>query len=156
MDERKSEDSKSQPEDRRDRYPRLGRRIASFIALGGVVYLIAVGIVSVLPQVFSPERAELDPSLTCAQGLRDLRGEMLARMGDHVSSGGSEDDAWLRPWIEGWDRRYRGLEGRCEGEDREAWLLVGRMRERVAASLVRFDEEEGALARAADEHLDRR
>jgi hypothetical protein len=155
VDERKSDDSRGEPGKPRGKYARIGRRVASMFAVAAVAYFIIVGIVSVIPQVFWPERAAIDPSVTCEAGVRDLRAELLARASDHIASGGSEDRTWMETWLEDFDRRHLGLEGRCSGEGHEAWSLVGRMRERVQSTLVRFDDEEGALAREADERLAR-
>lgn len=132
----------------------LGRRIATVLVASGLTYLVTVGIVSVVPQVFWPEGDAIDPSITCAGGLRDLRDKLLAFAGEHVARGGSTDDtveAFLAPW----DRRYRGLEERCVGDEHDAWVLVGRLRERLQGTLARFDAQEGALARDMDRALAR-
>lgn len=149
-------EGKSEKSGRRDPYARVARRIASLIVISGIVYLIGVGIVSVVPQVFWPEKGHVPAGVTCAAGLRELRAEMLARAGEHVASGGSDDARWMRPWLTRWDLRHRALEDRCTGDDREAWVLVARMRERMEGSLERFDEEEGELARQVDRALARR
>lgn len=156
MAERKSDDSPN-PESTGDRRSRsqagLGRRIATIVVSSALVYIVTVGVISVVPQAFWPEAATLDPSITCAEGLRDLRAELLAFAGEHVASGGSERgevvDRFLRPW----DLRHRGLEGRCTGEAHHTWELLGRMRQRLESTLARFDAEEGALARAVDQTL---
>jgi hypothetical protein len=128
----------------------LGRRIATTVVVCGLAYLIIVGVASVVPQVFWPPKAAIDPAITCADGLRDLRAELLAFAGEHVTRGGSEDHETVRNFLGPWDLRHRGLEARCEGDERDAWVLLGRMRERLQGTLGRFDAEEGALARAVD------
>jgi hypothetical protein len=146
-------EGKSEKNGRRDTYARLSRRIATLIVILGIVYLIGVAVISVVPQVFWPRAGRVDPEVTCTEGLRDLRAQMLARAGEHVASGGSEDDAWMRPWLARWDLQHRGLEDRCQGEDRETWVRLAQMRERMEGSLERFDDEEGELAREVDRAL---
>jgi hypothetical protein len=128
----------------------LGRRIATTVVVCGLAYLILVGIGSVVPQVFWPAKATIDPAITCDEGLRDLRAELLAFAGEHVARGGSADRDAVRNFLGPWDLRHRGLEARCEGDERDAWVLLGQMRERLQGTLYRFDAEEGALARAVD------
>ncbi len=128
----------------------LGRRLATGLVVCGLLYLIGVGLLSVIPQVFWPEAAEVDPSISCADGLRDLRAELLAFAGEHVARGGSDDRETVRNFLGPWDLRHRGLEERCEGDERDAWVRLGQMRERLQGTLYRFDAEEGALARAVD------
>lgn len=134
----------------------LGRRLAIGLVASLLLYLIGVGLVSVIPQVFWPEAAEIDASVRCADGLRDLRAELLAFAGEHVAAGGSERPGRVRDYLARWDLRHRGLEARCTGagED-EAWVALGRMRERLQGTLERFDENEGALARSVDSTLAR-
>lgn len=157
MAERKSDDSPN-PESAGDRRNRsqagLGRRIATVVVGSALVYIVTVGVISVVPQVFWPETATLDPSITCAEGLRDLRAELLTFAGEHVANGGSErDDEVVDRFLRPWDLRHRGLEARCTGEERNTWELLGRMRQRLESTLARFDAEEGALARAVDHDL---
>jgi hypothetical protein len=121
----------------------------------GLVYIVGVGFVSVIPQVFWPATAEVDPSVSCAEGLRTLQGELLARAADHVGRGGAEEPRSLRPYLEQWDRRHAALEPRCEGDAADAWVRLAQMRGRLQATLERFDAEEGALARDVQSTLAR-
>lgn len=125
----------------------LGRTIATVIVASGIVYLLGVGLVSVIPQIFTPARADLPQELSCQDGLDELRAELLDRAGERVSAGGS-DTRDLRAWLDDWDARYHGLEPRCEGNQYQRWTLVGRLRRRIEGTLERFDREDGALARA--------
>jgi hypothetical protein len=52
-----------------------------------------------------------------------------------------------------WDARHAALEARCGGQGHDAWVLLGRLRQRLESTLVRFDEEEGSLARDVDSAL---
>src|SRR5690606_10227867 len=117
------------------------------VVVFALAYLVIVGVISVVPQVFWPTRAEIDPSVGCAEGVRELQDELLTFAGDHVAKGGSAEGGTVRDFLASWDLRYRGLEDRCAGDERRAWKLLGRMRERLQGTLERFDEEEGALAR---------
>jgi len=139
----------------RGRSRRIGRGIATTLVVALLAYLIGVGLLSVVPQVFWPDRAELDESVTCTEGLLDLRGRLLARAGDRVASGGGEGRAALRRWLHDWDRQHLGLESRCTGSERKAWRLLGQLRQRVQATLERFDADEGELARDLDHTLAR-
>lgn len=146
----------SESAESRRRSRSLGRRIATGLVVCGLVYLIGVGFVSVIPQVFWPEGADIDPAIGCADGLRDLRGELLAFAGEHVAAGGSDQPSRVRGYLQRWDLRHRGLEARCQSADEsDAWVRLGRMRERLQGTLERFDEEEGALARHVDSTLAR-
>lgn len=140
----------------RGRSRSIGRGIATGIVVALVAYLVGVGFYSVVPQVYWPERAELDESVTCSEGLLDLRGRLLARAGDRVARGGGTDRAGLRRWLRQWDREHLALESRCDGSEHDAWDLLGRLRQRVQATLERFDADEGVLARDLDHTLARR
>lgn len=155
-----SEASGESPRSRRSRARgagsrRLGRRIAGGAVIVFLVYLIGVGVISVVPQVFWPEMAELDPAIGCEDGVRDLRTELLTFAGERVASAGG-DPAALEAYFDRWDLRHRALEPRCQGDGHHAWTLLGRMRGRLESRLERFDAEEGALAREVDSTLARR
>lgn len=134
----------------------LGRRIAIGLVASSLAYLIGVGLISVVPQVFWPEAAEVDASVRCVDGLRELRRELLAFAGEHVAAGGSEQPRRVRDFLARWDLRHRGLEARCTSEaESDAWVALARMRERLQGTLERFDQNEGALARSVDSTLAR-
>jgi hypothetical protein len=106
--------------------------------------------------VFWPEKAELPRSTSCADGLDQLSDELLSFASDRVERGGSADSRDMRPFFRRWDLRHRALEARCEGEESDlgdAWVQLGQTRERLEATLQRFDEEEGALARDVNHTL---
>jgi hypothetical protein len=153
--ERKSETARSDAETQNRAHSSLGRRIATYVLIGGVLYLIAVSYVSVVPQVFWPKLDALDPAVECTDGLYDLRGELLSRAGDHISNGGATGDPGALAWLARWDRRHMAIESRCSGGERDAWRALGGMRERLESTLRRFDGAEGALARDIDEILAR-
>lgn len=159
MAEERETDNARPDEDRaarRDRRGRksLGRRIATVVVSLAILYLVGVGLASVIPQVFWPDRVALDPSLTCAEGLREMRAELLARSSDRVASLGAQED--LTPFFARWDERHVALEPRCSGSELDAWELLGRLRQRVDDTLERVDDEEGDLARRMDNTLARR
>ena len=139
----------------RGRSRRLGRRLALAGVVAPLAYLIVVGLASVVPQVFWPPRGDVDPSISCADGLRSLRGELLSRAGERVAAGGGTDGEALRRWLRRWDLSHRALEARCTGPERRAWRLLGQLRQRLQGTLERFDAEEGELARALDHSLAR-
>jgi hypothetical protein len=151
----KKRDASKKTRRNRGRSPRsLGRRLATGIVVFALSYLIGVAFVSIIPQVFWPETADVDPSISCVRGLRELRGELLGRAGEHVARGGSDDPGSLSPWLHRWDLRHRALEARCGGPGQhDAWRELARLRERLAGTLARFDSEEGELARNVDQNL---
>jgi len=150
--ERETETDREDPRRESRRSRSLGRGIATAVVVAGLVYLCFVGFYSVIPQVFWPERGEAPDGVSCAAGLTDLRGELLARAGDRVASGGG-DQASLTTWLDGWDRRHLALEARCDGERHDAWQVLGRLRQRLQGTLERFDAEEGGFARDMDSRL---
>ena len=143
----RSEDDEGRGSAKKNRSRRLGRGIANTVVVAGLAYLTLSGLTSVIPQIFWPERAELDASVTCEGGLRDLRSELLARAGERVAAGGGARHD-LSPWLLDWDRRHLALEARCSGELARSWNLLGRLRERLESDLVRYDAGEGELDRA--------
>ncbi|MDX1579781.1 MAG: hypothetical protein R3266_14950 [Gemmatimonadota bacterium] len=148
----RSEDDSGRGSARKGRSRRLGRGIATSVVVAGLAYLILSGLFSVIPQIFRPERADLDPTLTCEAGIRDLRSELLARAGERVAAGGSAR-ADLSPWLRHWDRRHVALEERCEGDLAQSWNLLGRLRERLESDLARYEAGEGDLDRALTQSL---
>jgi hypothetical protein len=131
---------------------RIGRRFATLLYWALALYIVAVGVFSIVPQVFWPHTRALAESVTCVDGLTDLRGELLANAGQRVEQGGARPEA-LRTWLIDWDARHAALEARCGGQGHDAWVLLGRLRQRLESTLVRFDEEEGSLARDVDSAL---
>ncbi|MCB9596184.1 MAG: hypothetical protein H6719_25910 [Sandaracinaceae bacterium] len=115
---------------------------------GGILYLIGVGFYSVIPQLFSPETADLPADLTCSEGVDELRDELMTHASTRITTGGEADPADLRSWLRGWDGRYHALEPRCSAGDLDRWTLLGRLRYRIQGTLERFDREDGELVRA--------
>lgn len=128
----------------------LGRRIATAVVLGGIAYLIGVGIYSVIPQVFSPPTATLPDDLTCTDGLTDIRAELLSHAATRIEQGGSDSPDDLRAWLRGWDRHHAALETRCQGDELGRWEMLGLLRRRLQGTLERYDREVGELARATN------
>ena len=116
--------------------------------VSGIAYLIIMGLVSVVPQVFYPETAEIPDELTCPEGVDELRTELLDHAGERVAAGGDANPTELRTWLREWDARFHALETRCEGSELDRWTLVGRLRHRIQGMLERYDGAEGELARA--------
>ena len=148
----RSGDDGGESSGRKGRSGRLGRRIANLIVIAGLAYLLLSGLFSVIPQIFWPARTEPPPATTCAEGLRDLRAELLARAGERVSAGGAESDD-LDAWLRDWDRRHRGLEARCDGPGADSYFLLGRLRERLESDLHRYEAGEADLDRALTRSL---
>ncbi|MFK7987809.1 MAG: hypothetical protein AB8I08_17460 [Sandaracinaceae bacterium] len=135
---------------RRGKTGRLGRWIANSIVVAGLAYLILSGLFSVIPQIFWPERAELDSSVTCTEEVVNLRSELLAHFGERVSAGGHSTDD-LTPWLRDWDQRHAALADRCDGAPSHS--LLGRLRERLESDLSRFEAGAGDLDRALIDSL---
>lgn len=130
----------------------LGRRIATAIYWLLAFYIVGVGVYSIVPQVFYPPSVAPPEGTTCSEGLRSLHGELMAMAGDRVAAGSAHPASQAR-WMTDFDRRHAGLEARCTGQGHDAWVLLGRLRQRVASTLGRYDAEEGALAREMDDTL---
>jgi hypothetical protein len=111
-------------------------------------YLVIVGFVSVIPQVFSPESDETFDA-ECADGLRLLHGELdqvrLEYLSSHVS-----DKVALREAFESWDLRLNALRKRC---DEDQVHLLDKYRHRVELNLQRYMREDAPLARQVAETL---
>ena len=138
-----------------DPAPRRGlyRRIAGAFFGLIVAYLIGVGLVSVIPQIFWPEQVELPQDLSCREGLSQLREELLSYSSGRVRSPDGVA-AGFGPFFDNWDNRHVALESRCaSGNEQDAWELLGRLRQRVQGTLERYDREEAELARALDSTL---
>lgn len=122
---------------------RIGRRIAT--ALYGVltVYVIGVGFVSVVPQVFWPAEAygvarAVPPS--CPDALEVLRSDLLEAAASSIRAPGEEP---VRPFLDPWDERYRALEASCGAAP--SYALLARLRYRVEEHLLRYEAEVAPL-----------
>ncbi len=132
-----------QPKEQRGR---LGRRLVIGIYAIALSYLVVVGFVSVVPQVFWPESDDTFDA-DCAEGLRVLHGELDQVRLEYLSSNVS-DVAALREVFESWDFRLNALRKRCD-EDKVS--LLDKYRHRVELNLQRYMREDAPLAkRVAD------
>ncbi|MGE0787007.1 MAG: hypothetical protein AB7S26_15140 [Sandaracinaceae bacterium] len=133
---------------------RQGRRYRAIVGvlIGAViVYLLGVGLASVVPELFWPRAAALSPDVQCEPALRELRTSLLEYAADRTRAAAGTEES-MEPFFDGWDDRFMGLESRCEDEH-DAWDLLGRLRQRTQGSLERQAREEGELARALDDAL---
>lgn len=147
FDDRQTDGSEGPPP-RRRKY----RRIAGVFFASVIVYLVAVGLVSVIPQVFWPEPGEIPRDLGCRDGLAQLRQELLTYTSERVRD--PSTDADLDPFFSDWDLRHLALEPRCaEGREQDAWQLLGRLRQRTEGTLERYAREEAELAATMDSTL---
>jgi hypothetical protein len=122
----------------------IGRRVASAFYWVVAVYIIGAGFISVIPQVFWPAEAlgvapEERPD--CAVSLAELRTDVLREAGSRARDPGADPD---RPFLEGWDERYRALEAPCG--DLPAYALLARLRYGVEEHIQRFETEQAPLA----------
>lgn len=126
----------------------IGRRLAIGIYSAALAYLVIVGFVSVVPQVFWPV-ADESFDLECADGLELLRHEVDQLRLAYVST--NETDAtMLRDALESWDLRLNALAKRC---DEDQVHLLNRYRHRVELELQRYVREDAPLAARVSETL---
>ncbi|MEM1418947.1 MAG: hypothetical protein AAGH15_28900, partial [Myxococcota bacterium] len=118
---------------------RTGRRVALVIYWALMIYIAAVGFISVVPQVFFPEfDPEMAPAGPCPEAYATLREELVEAAADHV---GRENPDALAPLLDRWDDRYAALRDRCDDPgERELQL-----RHRLETTLRRYDRDEGTL-----------
>ncbi|MEO0321901.1 MAG: hypothetical protein AAF447_03020 [Myxococcota bacterium] len=120
------------------RAARAGRRVALAIYWALMIYITAVGFLSVVPQVFFPEAdAALAPTGPCPAAFTTLREELVTAAERHVGRREQE----LDPLLQRWDDRYAALRLRCDDPgERELQL-----RHRLETTLRRYDRDEGSL-----------
>ncbi|MGF1466308.1 MAG: hypothetical protein ACFCGT_09250 [Sandaracinaceae bacterium] len=133
--------------------PGLGARAAQLAVGVGILYLVGVGLLSVIPALFAPGAPPPATASSCTEGLRALEAELLARAAERMAKAGLQDDAHA-PWLASWDLRHRSLGPLCDRG--RAWHLLHRLRHRLALTLDRVRAEEGGLVRSLDRALDRR
>ena len=79
-----------------------------------MIYIAAVGFISVVPQVFFPEfDPEMAPAGPCPEAYATLREELVEAAADHV---GRENPDALAPLLDRWDDRYAALRDRYGGD----------------------------------------
>lgn len=137
----------------KDNKPPWGRRIALGIYIVGLVYIIGVGLVSVIPQAFWPEK-ETDSTRvaeSCREGLGGLYMEVRQFVADAAAQPDSPpDDRAKRSFFEDWDRRFAAYRERC---DKKACTMLDRYRYRSELSLDRLQREDEKLARSVESVL---
>jgi hypothetical protein len=100
-------------EPERSRPERIGRRIGItlFWLLG--VYVIGMSAASIIPALYFPGAAPKPPpapAAACAEQLRTLQRELLAKVASTIERGDASD---LDRWLAGWDKRSLALTGGC-------------------------------------------
>lgn len=131
---------------------RLGRRIALLVWAAAMLFMVVVGFVTVLPQVFLEEPEGTDAQAAFAEGdcgetAETLTAMLLERGGEHVAE--ARPAGTLGPFFRRWDARYFAYRRHC-GESQTSAELA-RLRYRLELTLRRFDREEGAIVRRLDE-----
>lgn len=126
----------------------LGRRLAIGIYSIALTYLVIVGLVSVIPQVFWPESDE-SFDLECADGLQLLRHEVDEVRLAYLETN-ETDPTDLASALESWDLRLNALAKRCEGDQVH---LLNHYRHRVELGLQRYMREDAPLANRVTEAL---
>lgn len=150
---------------------RVGHRVFTALHLALVLYVIISGVVSVVPQIFWPGRAEGEgpapegapeavPAEGCAAVLDALETELVDRTTEAARGleGRPGTDLDARAWLDTWDGRYRALEAPC-GHLR-SYPLLARVRYAVEEDVLRTITETSRSAaetrRALDEDLQQR
>lgn len=151
-DEGRGEQPASKRNDPVQRAGRLGRRVATAVYLVGLVYIIAVGFATVIPQVFwpSPATAAAAPEGDCSTALGTLEDALLEETGRR---GGRRLAEPLEPFFRSWDDRYFALGARCS--EARGYEDLAKLRYRLETTMRRFHREDGALIQKVDRALDR-
>ncbi len=131
---------------------RLGRRVALTVWALAMSFMVVVGFMTVIPQVFFEEPEGTDEQMAfaegdCAETAETLTSMLLERGGEHVAE--VRPAGTLGPFFRRWDARYAAYQRHC-GESATGTELA-RLRYRIELTLRRFDREEGAIVRKLDE-----
>ncbi|HEY6877428.1 MAG TPA: hypothetical protein VI299_05385, partial [Polyangiales bacterium] len=113
-------------------------------------WLITVGLSSIIPQIFSPVGTPAPTASSCSPALRELRTELLARVGQSIASGGHDD---TRAWLRDWDQRIYRARPSCTESERDAFTELNRLRYGLGALNERFEREELPHLERLDELL---
>jgi hypothetical protein len=106
-------------------------------------WLIAAGLVSLVPQIFGPAYATVRGGASCAQDLHDLARELLDRVGAHVKDApraGQRDT--LDAFFTDFDRRLMHVKPACTEPERAAFTELSRLRHGMGSLVERFEREE--------------
>lgn len=131
---------------------RLGRRVALSLWAMAMLFMVVVGFMTVVPQVFHEEPEGTDAQAAfadrdCGETAEALTAMLLERGGEHVAE--VRPAGTLGPFFRRWDARYFAYRRHC-GESATSAELA-RLRYRLELTLRRFDREEGAIVRKLDE-----
>jgi len=126
----------------------VGAAVFWLIAL----WIVTVGLASIIPEIFWPGgHAQKSDSGSCAEALRSLEGELMARSSEsvaRVASAGERDE--LATWLEAWDRRLQGEMASCSEKERRAAAELSRLRFGMSGLIQRFDREQTPHIRKID------
>lgn len=121
-----------------------------------MIYASAAGFASILPQVFHPRPSQWALEAVpeqCAEGLGQLREELLGRVARHIGTAGT-DAPDPQVWLASWDDRHLALERRCNtAPEQRAHAQLGRLRHHTGTLLSKFDRQEGRMARDIDRRI---
>lgn len=117
-----------------------------------MTFMVVVGFVTIIPQVFLEEPEGVDAQAAFAEGdcgetAETLTAMLLERAGEHVAE--VRPAGTLGPFFRRWDARYFAYLRHCGESETSAELA--KLRYRLELTLRRFDREEGAIVRELDE-----
>ena len=124
----------------------LGRILVIGVYVIALSYLVIVGFVSVIPQVFLPNKDE-SFDVACDEGLRILYEDLDHMRVGYVSSN-VIDPAALRAKLRPWDLRLNALRDRC---NETKVNLLSKYRYRVELNLQEYMREDAPLAKTVAE-----
>jgi hypothetical protein len=114
------------------------------------VWLITVGLASIIPQIFWPS-GEAAAQGSCAPSLRGLSEELLRQTSQSMAAAASHGDREkLEAWLADWDHRLLLARPTCNHQEQPAWAELLRLRHGMHALIERFDRDEAPRIRKLD------
>ena len=129
-------------------------------------WLVAVGLGSLIPQIFGPAASATRGDASCAEDLHDLTRELLDRISTHLKDApGTGQRDTLDAFLADFDRRLSLLtrprarfdmhiRPACSEPERAAFTELSRLRHGMAALVERFEREELPHIHKLNELLD--
>lgn len=106
-------------------------------------WITAVGLSSLVPQIFGPPFRAAGSGVSCAPELHDLTSELLERTGDWIKARpGSDPRDTLGAYFSDFDRRLMQAKPSCTESERAAFTELSRLRHGLGGMLERYAREQ--------------